>query len=306
MATNNQNQDLGLGDKVVQENKTRFINKDGSFNVYRKGVFDRGSFSVYHSVLNASWWRFNLGLLGYYIVINFIFTILYLASGSGAFPDIAHLSLSERFAQLFFYSIQVISTLGSSPLHPVTTMADVFLAIESLIGLLGFALAASLLFARFSNPAVKILFSEQAVIAPYKDMTGFMSRIINGRSNELINVAAVVTVALTDASGKRSIHRLALERDDVQVFPLNWTIVHPIDESSPLFGKNQEDLKNADAEFFVNITAIDQDLSKIVYSRMSYQYDEVLLGAKFANIIEHDEEGRTVVDPKRISELDSR
>jgi inward rectifier potassium channel len=302
MAENNQKEDLGLGSKVIQENRTRFVNADGSFNVHRKGVFERGSFSPYHAILKASWTRFFLGVLVYYFIINIIFTILYLASGRMAFPDISTLGFAQRFGQLFFYSVQVISTLGSSPLHPATAMADAILAIEAMVGLFGFAVGASLLFARFSNPTTKILFSSNALIAPYEGGKGFMVRIINGRSNELIQVTASITLSMTH-NGERDFHQLPLERKQVLTFPVNWTIVHPIDLDSPISGMSLEQLLKADAEFVVNITAVDPDLSKTVYARRSYKDGEIMEG-KFAYILERDNDGTVVVDPARISEVD--
>jgi inward rectifier potassium channel len=297
-------EDLGLGERVIEENRTRFINRDGSFNVHRKGVFEHGSFSPYHAVLNASWWRFNLGILGYYFVANFIFTILYFMSGKSAFPDISNLDAGRRLGQLFFYSVQVITTLGTSPLHTANSMADTVLAIEAMVGIIGFALGASLLFARFSNLPVKIIFSEKALVAPYKGITGFMFRIINGRSNEMVNAAATVTVSLNESDGKRHVHRLALERESVLVFPLNWTIVHPIDEQSPLYGLTAKDLADRHAEFLISFTAVDQDLSKTVYVRSSYTNDEILFGYKFVSILEKSSDGTVIVDPKRVSEIE--
>ncbi len=297
-------EDLGLGSQVIEENRTRFINKDGSFNVHRKGVLERGSFSPYHAVLNISWWRFNLGILGYYFVANIIFSVLYFMSGREAFPDIANLDSWHRYGQVFFYSVQVITTLGTSPLHPANVPADIVLSVEAMVGMLGFALAASLLFARFSNPAVKILFSSSAVISPYKDGTGFMFRIINGRDNELVNVSATVTLSMTEQDGKRHVHQLNLERPSVLVFPLNWTIVHPIGKKSPLFGLKIKDLAERNAEFLISLTAVDQDLSKTVYVRSSYVYSEVLEQARFKRILEKTADGTVVVDPKRISEIE--
>jgi inward rectifier potassium channel len=296
-------EDLGLGNKVIEENRTRFINKDGTFNVHRKGILDRGNFSPYHAVLNAPWWRFNLGILVYYIIANFIFSILYFMSGRNAFSDISNLDSWHRFGQLFFYSVQVITTLGTSPLHPSNVMSDTVLAIEAMVGMLGFALAASLLFARFSNPPVKILYSNTAVISPYKNIKAFMVRIINGRSNELVNISATISVSMTAPDGKRSFHTLALERNNVLTFPLNWTIVHPITKNSPLFGKTADELDKAHAEFVVNITAVDPDLSKTIYSRRSYANGEIVEG-KFVYILERDSSGTVVVDPKRVSEIE--
>lgn len=298
----NTNADLGFGAEVIAQSRTRFINKDGSFNVHRKGVFDRGSFSPYHAVLSASWLRFYLGVLAYYVVINFIFSALYFASGKHSFPEIANLEPLQRFGQLFFYSVQVITTLGSSPLVPNSTLAYILLSVEAMVGMLGFAVGASLMFARFSNPSVKILFSNNAVMAPYNGEKGLMIRIINGRSNELVDVRAVLTLAMDDKFGKRQFTKLNLEREMVLVFPLNWTIVHPIDETSPIYNKTPKDLEKAHAEFLLAITAVDQDLSKQIYARMSYLYNEVLDNVKFANILEKTSSGTVVVDPARINE----
>jgi inward rectifier potassium channel len=307
MAVNNRNkntnQDLGLGGKVIQQNRTRFINRDGSFNVYRKGVWEHGSFSIYHAILNETWPKFFAWVLGYYVLINVVFAVLFLFCGRSAFPDMANLSLAMRFRELFFYSVAIISTLGSSPLHQTGLAADVVSAIESIVGLFGLALAASLMFARFSNPATRIIFSDQAVIAPYDGITGFMVRIINGRNNELVGVAAVVTLSFIGKDGKRDFATLKLERDSVQTFPLNWTIVHPIEPDSPLYGMSMEDLYKANAEFVVNISATDQDLSKTVYARSSYKDGEIVKG-RFVNIIETDEEGTVYIDPKRVSEIE--
>lgn len=299
--------DMGLGERVIQENPTRLVNRDGSFNVRRKGAGERGSFSPYHAIMNASWPRFIFGVLAYYVLANLFFTILYMACGREAFTEISGWSLSGRFSQLFYYSIQVISTLGSSPLHPSGTEASIIMAVESMVGLFGFAVGASLMFARFSNPAVKILFSEKAVMGPFEGGRALMIRVINGRSNELIDVKAVLTVALEGGPGRRrKFQQVKLERDSVLVFPLNWTVVHPIDEDSPLYNLSGGDLAKANPEFLLTITAVDQDLSRTVYARASYLFNagEVALNAKFKNILEHQPDGTIVVDPKRISEME--
>jgi inward rectifier potassium channel len=298
------NEDLGLGAKVIEKNRTRFVNKDGSFNVYRKGVFDRGAYSPYHAALAMRWTRFYLWMFGIFLSINAIFAALYLMAGRDAFPPISDFPVGTRFLQLFLYSTQVLLPLGTSTLGPVSTFATIILALETMVGVLGFAIAAALIFARFSNPATRILFSEHAVVAPYQDITGFMFRIINGRSNELIEVSAAVTISMTEANGKRAFHRLALERDRISVFPLNWTIVHPITEESPLYGMTGEDFLQTGVEFVVNVSAIDQDLSKTVYTRTSYVADEVLFGVRFASILEESKEGAVVVDPAKISDVE--
>jgi len=304
MANENQQEDLGLGARVIEENRSRFLNPDGSFNVYRKGMFDRGAFSPYHAMLNLSWKRFFFYVIIIYLFVNAVFSLLYLAAGPAAFSGFAALTAWGRFRELFFYSIQIITTLGSNALTPATLLSKTIFAFEAMSGMLGFAVAAGLMFARLSNPAVNIIFSRRAVIAPYGNITGFMFRIVNGRSNELVEVEATITVAKTESDGKRSFHQLPLERSKVLVFPLNWTIVHPITKESPLYGMSAGDLEMGRVEFLASITAIDQDLSKKVYARHSYIYSEISVGAKFINILESNNEGSVVIDPARIHEIE--
>jgi inward rectifier potassium channel len=148
------------------------------------------------------------------------------------------------------------------------------------------------------------VFSDRAVITPYKDMTGFMLRVVNGRSNELIDARASVSVGMADSDGTRRFHQLALERDNILVFPLSWTIVHPITKDSPLYGLSPAEFAKRQPEFLVSIAAVDQDLSKTVYARQSYTASEVLSGAKFANILEQNEQGTIFIDPARIHEIE--
>jgi inward rectifier potassium channel len=297
-------QDLGLGFKVGQSQKTRFINRDGTFNIHRKGILGRGSFSPYHAILGMPWARFFAWIIGIFILANTVFTLLYIAMGPDAFPGLASTEWWGRFGYLFLYSIQILTTLGASPIHPVTIPANILLGLESAAGLLGFALSTALIFARISNPATKIIFSDNAVIAPYKDKTGFMFRIINGRTNELIEVSATVTLAINDSAGQRHFKQLPLERDLVLVFPLNWTVVHPIDSSSPLWGWGAKELASANAEFIIVITAYDKDLSRKVHCRFSYLYNEVAIGARFVTMIQLEPDGKVLADPELISEIE--
>jgi inward rectifier potassium channel len=173
-----------------------------------------------------------------------------------------------------------------------------------LVGLLGFALATGLLFARFSRPTAKIIFSERAVVAPYRGITAFEFRIANARRNQLIEVEAKVLFARFEDSDGNSIRRfytLALERNKVVFFPLSWTIVHPIDEASPLFGLTAADLTATNAEFLVLLTGIDETFSQTVHARSSYQADEVIWNAKFSSIFKKGGKGNTLsIDVRRL------
>jgi inward rectifier potassium channel len=167
--------------------------------------------------------------------------------------------------------------------------ANLIVVFESLSGLLATAIITGLIFARFSRPTARIVFSQQAVIAPYKDITAFMFRITNARKTQLIAVEAKVNLSLYESGNgptNRRFHQLTLERSRVDVFPLSWTIVHPIDEDSPLHGYTEEILRQTDAEFVIMLTAIDETSAQMVHTRSSYKCKELAWGAKFSNIYE--------------------
>src|SRR5260370_29595394 len=151
--------------------------------------------------------------------------------------------------------------------------ANALVTVESYLGLLGLALATGILFARFSRPTAKIIFSKNAVIAPYRNITAFMFRVINSRKNQLIEVGARVIMGrfeIMDGKMTRKFYELPLERQKVVFFPLSWTVVHPIDEKSPLYGWNENMLKESGAEFLILLTGIDETFSEQVHSRSSY------------------------------------
>ena len=179
---------------------------------------------------------------------------------------------------------------------------------EALVGLLGFAVAAGIIFARFARPLAQILFSRHAIIAPYGDITGFMFRVVNQKRSQLVELEAKVLLARRRSnsnSGDREFLSLKLERDRVTFFPLTWTVVHPIDETSPLFGMTEEDLGECDSEFLVLLNGFDETFSQTVHTRSSYQANEIVWGAKFRSIYNPiDPDGTISVDIRKLHELD--
>jgi inward rectifier potassium channel len=193
----------------------------------------------------------------------------------------------ERFLLDFFFSIHTFATIGYGTVHPVQNSAHWVVTLESLVGLLAVALMTGLVFARFSRPIARIIFSERAVIAPYAPTgRGFMFRLVNGRTNQLMDLQATVALSwrLNDGRPGRSFHELPLERPGVILFPLSWTVVHPIGPDSPLYGVSGDELRARDAEFTIVIRGMDETFAQQVHARTSYRADEVLAGAKFSDI----------------------
>jgi inward rectifier potassium channel len=209
----------------------------------------------------------------------------------------------DRFLQCIFFSSQTLTTVGFGAVAPASPGANIIAAFEALVGLLGFAVATGLLFGRVSRPSARIGFSKHALIAPYQDGTSFQFRMVNRRANTLIEPAAtllLMTVDRSDGASRRDFTILKLERSGIMLFPLTWTVVHPIDSDSPLFGKTADDLEALQAEFLVLIKAWDETFSQTVHQRFSYRYSELVWGGRFTPAFAIDGKGDLQVYVDRI------
>lgn len=282
------NRDLGFGSVVARQTRWRLINRDGSFNVVRKGLGWRASLHLYNSLLVLSWPRLIALVAFLFVATNSLFALGYLGFGPGALQG-SFASGIPRFFDAYFFSVQTLSTIGYGGTIPIGLGPNLLVSIEALVGLLGFALVTGVVFARFSRPSVKIAFSKIAIIAPYRDITAFEFRIANLRSNQILELEAQVIFSRLESAGGRTVRRftrLDLERDKVSFFPLAWTIVHPIDTGSPLYGLDAESCSLGDAEFLILLTGIDETFSQTVHTRSSYKADEIVWGVRFKSLIE--------------------
>jgi inward rectifier potassium channel len=301
------NKDLGLGSRVAQGSHERFLNRDGSFNVRRGGLPFFRTLNMYHALLTMSWIKFYLLLALGYFITNIFFASVYLACGSNAFRGAEGITVIERFLEAFFFSVQTLATIGYGRISPNSFAANIVVTFEALVGLLGFALATGLLFARFSRPHAKIIFSHHAIIAPYKDITAFEFRIVNERSNELIEVNATVSLSrleIVNGRTMRKFYPLSLEREKVVFLPLHWVVVHPITETSPLYGITAEQFNKADSEILILLTGVDETFSQSVHARSSYKTTEIVWGAKFRDVFIESDTGKLSIDMKKIHDIE--
>jgi len=297
--------DLGFGTQVDNADN-RLLNRDGSFNVKRNGGTFWSRLNIFNRLVVCTWERFFLLVISFYLTLNFIFAGIYEVVGIENLQGADLTSAHSRFMDAFFFSSQTLTTVGYGRIAPIGFWASSVAAIESLMGLLIFALATSLLYGRFSKPVAHILYSDKAIIAPYLDVTGFMFRIVNERSNQLIDLHTEVAMSISEkqADGKmnRKYYVLKLERNHVNFFPTNWTIVHAITEESPMFGLGKEELIKADAEFLILIRATEDTFNQIVHSRTSYHAREMVFGAKFTSMVHTLDSGIPSLDLTKLSD----
>lgn len=276
--------ELGFGTKDYKES-VRFLNRDGSVNIKRKSNDKFSGFDVYHWLITTSWVKLIVLIFISYVMVNTLFAFIYYIIGAEKFGGIVMTNPFDNFLELFFFSAQTLTTVGYGHIYPNSTMISSVAAIESLIGLMGFALATGILYGRFSRPKADIEYSEYAVIAPFKEMNAFMFRVANKKQNELIESESQVNFAINNPeTNKREFFNLQLQISKINFLAFSWTIVHPIDEKSPLKDLTEKDLMDGDAEFIVLLKAINDTYSQTVYSRISYKASEVIWGAKFIPI----------------------
>jgi inward rectifier potassium channel len=295
--------DLGFGRVLSSQRELRLINRDGSFNVERRGRGLR-SFLAYSNLVSTTWSRFFLFVAVAYLALNGFFALLYDACGPGGLVSTLNIGFTSPFLKAFFFSIHTSATIGYGTIVPVGVPTNILVALESVVSLLGLAVVTGLVFARFSRPVADILFSKNAVMSWIGNLRAFEFRIINSRNNQIIDLQCRLLISRfeTNASGAavRRYYPLNLERESVVFFPLSWTVVHMIDKQSPLYGATQDELCASGAEFLILLTGMDETFSQVVNARSSYRAEEIIWDAKFADIFVYDPAGRMAgIDMKR-------
>jgi inward rectifier potassium channel len=279
--------DLGFGTEVARGVRQRLLNRDGTFNVTREGLNPLSALSLYHWLLVISWSRLLVFLTVSYVAFNALFAGAFLLCGPDALQSASGSFAAHPFYRAFFFSVDTFATIGYGNIIPVGVAANTLVTIEALVNILAIALATGVIFSRFSRPSARIVYSRNAIVAPYREKTALEFRIANGRTSQLIEVQIqVILTKLEQVNGTsiRKFYDLDLERQRVVFFTLSWTVVHPIDPSSPIWGLTKKDLLDADAEVLILLTGTDETLSQTVHSRSSYKADEIVWGAKFGNM----------------------
>lgn len=249
---------------------------------------------AYHWVLTLSWPRFFALVTLAFLGLNVAFAALY-AAQPGCVAN------ATTFADLFYFSVQTIGTIGYGSMTPVTHWANAIVTAEALAGLLVTALVTGITFARFARPTARILFSSHAVIAPRNGTPTLMFRMANWRRNQIIEAQLRVIILRVERTKEGEVMRkpeaLTLVRDSNPFFALTWTAMHVIDASSPFHGEGAiEKLKAEGAEIFATVSGIDETIAQQVHARFRYALDHILPGHRFADILSIREDGSRIID----------
>lgn len=306
MAEIKKTQDPGTGTHYSYNSK-RVINKDGSFNVIKSGL-KMTTRNTYQSLIKMSWTRFFIIIFAFLFGINALFAFIYTIIGIDQLSGVENSHFLEEFLQAYYFSFQTFTTVGYGAMAPMGKASNMVAVLEAIIGWMSFAIVTGMLYGRFSRPTARLFYSSNAIIAPYKNGTSLQFRIANMRNSNLMEMeATVLLVTATKNTTSRSFSPMKLERDKILFFPLNWTIVHPIDEKSPLYGITESELHQLDAEILIRIKGFDDTFSQVVHSRYSYKCDEIIWGARFNPAYKTDDRGDIVLYFDKVgdySELD--
>ncbi|CAI2765163.1 ion channel [Flavobacterium collinsii] len=288
----------------------RFVNKNGTPNVEKRGMHLLRRISWYHTMIDMPNWKFMFILFAFYIGINFLFAIAYYAIGIEHLDGIKQSeSVLTQFGQAYFFSAQTFTTVGYGHISPTGFLTSALSSAEALIGLLSFAIATGLFFGRFSKPTAFLKFADHALISPYGDKKGLMIRLVPFKNTNFTDAKAKMTLGLNlEENGIKTnkFYSLDLELEHINALSLSWTLVHPITENSPLYNFTKEDFKKTHGEILVFITTFDDMYSNTVAARTSYTFDELIYGAKFETMYNRSKDGsRTILHLDKLNDYQS-
>ena len=272
-----------------------------SYTIRVIGARRPGLRDAYHALLRMSWWRVIAVIVLVFLLLNAIFALLYMVVGGVANAR------RGSFLDAFYFSVQTIGTIGYGSMFPVSTGANNIVVLESIVGLLITALATGLVFVRFSLTRPRVVFGRYAAIGPMDGIPTLMIRLGNDRSSQIYDARMRLMLMTTNRSPEGEVSYrttdLALMRDRLPALARSWTILHRLDERSPLHRQTPESLARVDAEILVAVSGIDDTSLQSVNARWTYEHTRIVWGARLADILSETPEGDLLVDLTRFHEL---
>jgi inward rectifier potassium channel len=257
---------------------------------------------LYHSLLTTTWSQFFGLVLAAYLGANLIFASGYLAIGDGIEE-----ARPGNFSDAFFFSVQTMATIGYGKMAPRGLEANLLVTMEALVGLLGLALVTGLVFAKFSRPTARVLFSRNAVITTFDGVPSLLFRMANERGNQIAEAQAHLVLLRTERTPEgeevRRVHDLRLRRGQSAFFAFTWLVVHPITPDSPLFGETAATMQERDLDLVASVTGLDETLSQSVHARHSWSVEQILWRHRFVDVLVTLPDGRRAIDYRKFHEV---
>ncbi len=276
--------------------------EDGRFEIVGMNAWYSHWRDPYHLILTIPWQGFAASIIGAYLGTNVIFALLYLAGG-----DCVANAAPGAFWDRFFFSVQTLGSIGYGAMFPKTVYANAIVTIESMSSLIGIAMLTGLAFARFSNPTARVAFSEVATIAPHESVPTLSFRMANRRSNQILEAQLKVYLMRDEVTPEgqyiRRIHDLPLVRNQSPSFALSWMALHPIDESSPLYGMTPEALVETNSTLVVTLSGVDETVTQMMYARHAYAPQDILWNYRFVDLVYKAPDGDRYLDYKHFHDV---
>lgn len=281
----------------------RIIHREASDRVVAVGLRTGWVGDLYHQLVALPWAGFLAGLVMVYLGLNCLFAFLYLL-GDNAIVN----ARPGAFSDAFFFSVETLSTIGYGQMSPATLYGNVVMTAEALTGVMLLAVAAGLMFARFSRPTARVVFSKVAVVAPFNGVPTLSLRLANERRNQILDAQVYVIFVRDELTPEgdwiRRFYDLQLARQRSPIFAMTFTVMHAIDAGSPLWNASSSSLAAAGAELVVTVTGIDETTSQTVHARTSYLAHEILWDHRFADVFTQTKDGRLAIDYRRFHETE--
>ena len=272
------------------------------------GVNRRWLTDAYVRLMAMKWRHLFLIFVIGFLSFNALFAFLYWFVPK-SLGDSSNTGFGGSFLDAFFFSVQTVATIGYGVLYPRTTYANVLVTLEIMCGVIGFAMGNGLMFARFSRPTARIMFTKNAVIVPHNGVPTLMFRAVNQRHNLILEAHVRLSVTRDETSSEGRVMRrfrdLEVERRDNLTFILSWTVMHPINEASPLYGLSAQDMIDQDIGIVIVMNGTDEGFGQSVYARHAYNAEDIVWNRQFKDIIGALDDGRRTIDYRNFHELEA-
>ncbi len=268
-----------------------------SFKVVKKNTPEGHYKDLYHNLLRISWLNLFFVYVLFFITINFIFAAFYIMV-PGSITSTAH-----DFKTAFFFSVQTFSTVGYGTVAPGNLYGNLIVVFEIMTGVVSMAVTTGLVFAKFSKPSAKILYSKNLLLTKFDGEDVLMFRMANARSNQIISAKIEMHyIYQTMTKENKPIVRFAplkLQKSYSPVFAFSWSVFHPIDSESPFYGKTLKEIQETNYEFYTIVSGNDGTFSQTIFDTHYYHVRDILENHIFLDILHRKEDGTRVIDYKK-------